>query len=76
MMVPEYKAYYKNLGQNISFYRRRRDMSQEVLAEIVDVHNVHMSRIETGTSAPSLNTVFAIAGALGVEPYKLFQDKE
>ena len=41
MMVPEYKAYYKNLGQNISFYRRRRDMSQEVLAEIVDVHNVH-----------------------------------
>ena len=39
MMVPEYKAYYKNLGQNISFYRRRRDMSQEVLAEIVDVHN-------------------------------------
>ncbi|MCI9214632.1 MAG: helix-turn-helix transcriptional regulator [Oscillospiraceae bacterium] len=76
MVVPEYKAYYKNLGQNISFYRRRREISQETLAEIVNLHNVHMSRIETGTSAPSLDTVFAIADALGVEPYKLFQDKE
>lgn len=75
-MSPKYKAYYKNLGQNISFYRRRRDMSQEALAEIIGAHNVHMSRIETGTSAPSLDKIFAIAEALGVEPYKLFQDKE
>lgn len=75
-MSPNYKSYYKNLGANISFYRKRRDISQEVLAEIVDVHNVHMSRIETGTSAPSLDTVFAIADALGVEPYKLFENKE
>lgn len=51
-------------------------MSQEALAEIIGAHNVHMSRIETGTSAPSLDKIFAIADALGVEPYKLFQNKE
>lgn len=46
------------------------------MAEQVDIHNVHLSRIENGTSAASLDTVFAIANALGVEPYKLFQNKE
>ena len=71
-----YESYYQNLGQNIAFYRNRRKLTQLKLSELVEISRNHLSRIETGTSAPSLNTVFAIAGALGVEPYKLFQDKE
>lgn len=75
-MLLIYEAYYKNLGENIAFYRRRKDITQEMLAEIVDVHNVHMNRIEKGVSAASLDKIFAIADALGVEPYKLFQEKD
>lgn len=43
---------------------------------MVDIHHVHMNRIERGVSAPSLDIIFAIAEVLGVEPYKLFQNKE
>ena len=75
-MLLIYESYYKNLGQNIAFYRRRRDITQEMLAEMVDIHHVHMNRIEKGVSAPSLDIIFAIAEALEVEPYKLFQNKE
>ena len=75
-MLLAYESYYKNLGQNIAFYRKRREITQEALAEQADINNVHLSRIENGTSFASLDTVFAIANALGVEPYKLFQNKE
>ena len=71
-----YKQYYKCLGENIAFYRRRLGLTQEKLSEMVNVNNVHISHIETGDRAASLDTIFAIADALGVEPYKLFQNKE
>ena len=70
------KERYRNLGLNIAFYRKLRGLSQEKLAEQVNISRTHMSRIETGTSAPSLDKIFSIADALGVEPYKLFQNKE
>ena len=71
-----YESHYLNLGQNIAFYRKRRHLTQEALAEKVNVNNTHLSRIENGISSASLDLIFAIADALDVEPYKLFQNKE
>ena len=71
-----YEEYYKTLGQNISFYRRRRKLTQMKLSEAVEISRNHLSRIENADCAVSLDTIFAIADALGVEPYKLFQNKE
>ena len=71
-----YESYYQNLGQNIAFYRNRRKLTQLKLSELAEISRNHLSRIENADCAVSLDTVFAIAGALGVEPYKLFQDKE
>ena len=71
-----YEEYYKTLGQNISFYRRRRKLTQMKLSEAVEISRNHLSHIENADCAVSLDTIFAIADALGVEPYKLFQNKE
>ena len=71
-----YEKYYKNLGQNISFYRKRRGLTQLQLCEMAEISRNHLSRIENADCAVSLDTVFAIADALGVEPYKLFQEKD
>lgn len=71
-----YEEYYKTLGQNISFYRRRRKLTQMKLSETAEISRNHLSRIENADCAVSLDAVFAIANALGVEPYKLFQNKE
>lgn len=71
-----YEEYYKNLGQNITFYRKRRGLTQMQLCEKAEISRNHLSRIENADCAVSLDAVFAIADALGVEPYKLFQQKD
>lgn len=68
---------YRNLGLNIAFYRKRSGLSQEQLAERLDISRTHMSRIETaGDSAVSLDVVFSICDALNVEPAKLFDFRQ
>ena len=71
-----YEEYYQTLGQNITFYRKRRKLTQLQLSEVAEISRNHLSRIENADCAVSLDTVFAIADALGVEPYKLFQNKD
>lgn len=63
---------YKHLGLNIAYYRKERGLSQERLAELVDISRTHMSRIETADCAVSLDVVFSICDALKVSPSKLF----
>ncbi len=63
---------YRQLGLNISFYRKQRGYSQLQLAEMVDISRTHMSRIETADCAVSLDVVFAICDVLNVPPDKLF----
>lgn len=68
---------YRNLGLNIALYRKRSGLSQEQLAERIDISRTHMSRIETaGASGTSLDTIFAICDALGIEPAKLFDFRQ
>lgn len=71
-----YESYYKILGQNIAFYRKRRGLNQLQLSEAAGISRNHLSRIEVADCAVSLDAVFALADALGVEPYKLFQEKD
>lgn len=71
-----YKEKYKRLGLNISYYRKLRGLSQEKLAERVDISRTHMSRIETAECSVSLDVIFALADALQIEPCKLFENKE
>ncbi len=67
---------YRNLGLNIALYRKRSGLSQERLAERIEISRTHMSRIETADCAVSLDVVFSICDALGVEPSKLFDFRQ
>ncbi len=75
-MQKNYLEQYKKLGLNISYYRKLRGMSQEKLAEWIDISRTHLSRIETADCAVSLDVVFALADALGIDTWKLFENKE
>ena len=55
------------LGMRIREVRKLRGLSQERLAEKVGVEPKQISRIEGGKSAPSLDTLEAIAKNLQVE---------
>lgn len=60
------------LGMRIKEVRKGRQLSQEKLAEKVGVDPKQISRIEGGKSAPSLDTLEAIATHLQVEIKDLF----
>lgn len=69
-----YSFEYTELGYNIAYYRKHRNLTQEQLAEMVDISRQHLGAIEAPNIVRplSLDFLFAIANALDVEPYKLF----
>ena len=67
---------YRYLGLNIAYYRKERGLSQEALAELINISRTHMSRIETAVCAVSLDVVFDICDALNVPPSKIFDFRE
>ncbi len=74
----ENKDYYIELGLNIAFYRKRAGMTQDILAERANLSRSHLSAIEAPNIIRpfSLEVLFNIARALGVEPYKLLQFRD
>lgn len=65
----------QEIGKNISHYRTQIGLSQEALAEKVDVSRVHLARVESGMGAASLPLLFSISEALDI-PIKLLFDFE
>lgn len=59
-------ALLRSLGKRIRDLRHDRGLSQERLAELADIHENHVRRIEGGTANPSYLVLVRIAKALGV----------
>lgn len=51
----------KQLGHNIAKYRQKMGLTQEQLAEKVDLGNEAISRIERGVAVPSVRRLFDFA---------------
>ena len=65
--------YYK-IGQRIRKIRKAHGLSQEELAECVDISTTHMSHIETGNTKLSLPVLVDIAAVLKVRTDDLLND--
>ena len=65
---------YKNLGNNIAFYRKKARLTQDGLALMANLSRGYLSQIEADNidKAPSLDMVFNIAKTLKIPVYKLF----
>ena len=57
---------YKVIGKRIKIARIKADLTQERLAEMVEISPTHMSNIETGTTRVSLTAIVSLANALSV----------
>ena len=75
-MIDEYKNRYRLLGVNIAYYRKMRGLTQEQLAEKAGVERSRISKTEIAWTGTSLDTLYRIADALEIEPYKLLMDRE
>jgi transcriptional regulator with XRE-family HTH domain len=58
----------RKLGEKVRAYRHERGLTQEALAESLDLSVAYVSLIERGGRNPPYTTVVAIARALGVSP--------
>ena len=66
---------YRDLGYAIAYYRKRRGLTQELVAEQVGISRQHMGAIEAPNMvrAVSLDVLFNIATVLEIEPYMLLK---
>lgn len=55
---------YDLMGRNIAIARNKNHLTQEQLAEKIDVSTVFISQIETAVRKPSLETIYKISIAL------------
>lgn len=67
-----YREEYRQIGLKIAYYRKLRGLTQEELAEQVGLTPAYIGHLEAPniSKALSLDTLFDIAAALEVQPYK------
>ena len=63
----------RTLGDNLRAYRAARGLSQEALAEVLDVHRTYMSDLERGKRNLTLKSVERIAERLKLDPLDLLR---
>ena len=62
----------KILGQNIQNARKIKKLSQNTLAEKLDISREHLAKLETGKRRISLKLLFLLAETLEIEEAQLF----
>jgi transcriptional regulator with XRE-family HTH domain len=64
----------RKLGERVREHRHHRGLTQEALAEALDLSVAYVSLIERGGRNPPYTTVVAIARALGVPMSRIVND--
>ncbi len=64
MFIPTLDS--KTVGEVIASFRKRKGISQEVLSGLADIGRTHLSAIERGERKPTLETLYRISNALGI----------
>ncbi len=54
------------MGNRIRYYRQLRKYSQEQLAEYSNLHPSYIGQLERGEKTPSIDTLYKLAGGLGI----------
>lgn len=66
---------YYQIGQNIRRFRKKQGLTQEQLAEMINISVPHMSHIETGSTKLSLPVLAELSEALNISTDDLLSEK-
>ncbi len=72
-MKEKFHERYKRLGLNIAYYRKLCGLTQEQLAERLELDRTTISKIELATVGVSLDVLFEMADIFGINTQKLFE---
>ncbi|PTQ93362.1 DNA-binding XRE family transcriptional regulator [Paraburkholderia sp. GV068] len=74
--IARQEAVRDRLSTNLKLFRGKLSMSQEVLADRAGLHRTHVSQIERGNVNVALDTLVALAMALGVSEAQLLTEQD
>lgn len=63
----------ETFSQNVGLVRRVKNLSQEKLAEMANLHRTYVGQIERGDVTPTLDAAERVAQALGLELWEVLQ---
>lgn len=69
------KELFSRIGLNVRVERTIKRLTQAQLAEMIDVHEKYIGKIETGKQNITLKTLNKIANALNIDITRLLEDK-
>ena len=75
-MKIKYEERYRDLGLNISLYRKKKKMTQAEFAEALDISLGHVGGIEQGKHSAALDLIWEICDVLDVTPRQLFDFRD
>lgn len=64
------------VANNIKYYRKKINFSQEKLAEITNLHRTYISSVERCERNISIENIEKIAKALNIEVYLLLKERD
>ena len=71
--TPEQEIIRRSLGEVLKEYRQQSGMTQEYVAEAMNVSRQAVSKWETGAAEPSTSNLLALAKLYGVDPGDLLR---
>ncbi len=63
---------YRNLGLSIAYFRRAKGITQQQLADLLDINCQTVSRMENANTGISADMLFALSKALNIKLGDLF----
>ena len=63
-------------GKKVAYYRKKKKLSQEKLAELANLHRTYIGQIESGRRNVALKNIAKIAKALGVKEGEIWPEGE
>lgn len=64
------------VGDAIAYFRKKKNLSQEVLSGLADIGRTHLSAIERGERKPTLETLYRLSCALNVSMSEIVREIE
>ncbi|WP_312652496.1 helix-turn-helix transcriptional regulator [Proteiniclasticum sp.] len=65
-----------SIGDNIRKYRRKKNLTQKQLGELLELFNTYLSDIENNRTNPSIKTLKKLAKAMEISYILLLEDTE
>lgn len=75
-MKEKYRDLYRKFGLNVVYYRKRMRVTQEGLAELLDIQRSHISAIELGNVGVSFDLIFKMCEVFQIKPKDLFDFRD